>query len=61
MYFFIVILSCYIDGFYYVSANGVFKKGPYFELLFVIPAAYMLFAGFALLRDALDKKNAQRR
>lgn len=61
VYFFIVILSCYIDGFYYVSANGVFKKGPYFELLFVIPAAYMLFAGFALLRDALDKKNAQRR
>ena len=61
VYFFIVILSCYIDSFYYVSANGVFKKGPYFEVLFVIPAAYMLFAGFALLRDALDKKNAQRR
>lgn len=61
VYFIVIILSCCIDSFYSVSANGVFKKGPYFELLFAIPAAYMLFSGFALIRDALYKKNAQRR
>ena len=61
VYFIAIILSCYIDSFYSVSADGVFKKGPYFELLFVIPAAYMIFSGAALLRDALYKKNAQRR
>lgn len=61
VYFLEIIVSCNIDVFYYISEDGVFKKGSYFEWLFIIPALYMIFSGAALLRDACYRKNAERR
>lgn len=58
---FLIFLSFYTDTFYYVTEEGVFKKGAYFDCLFIVPGIYMLLSGVALLWDAYREKNEERR
>ena len=58
---FLISLSFYTDAFYYVTEDGVFKKGSYFEFLFIVPGFYIIFSGVAMLWSAHREKNEERR
>ena len=56
----IIIIACFVDGFYSINDAGKFLRGKYYEFLFIIPAVYITISTAALLKDAyLEKKSGR--
>lgn len=57
----LIFTSFCSDIFYYVTENGVFKRGTYFDYLFIVPGFYIIFSGVAMLWSAHREKNEERK
>ena len=44
----IIIIACFVDGFYSINDAGKFLRGKYYEFLFIIPAVYITISTAAL-------------
>lgn len=56
----IIIIACFVDGFYSINDAGKFLRGKYYGFLFIVPAVYITISTAALLKDAyLEKSPAE--
>lgn len=56
----IIIIACFVDGFYSINDAGKFLRGKYYGFLFIVPAVYITISTAALLKDAyLEKKSGR--
>lgn len=56
----VIIIACFVNGFFSINDAGKFVRGKYYAFLFIIPVIYITISTVALLKDAyLEKKSGR--